>query len=524
MEYQSYSVRKLLDSVKGGGIRIPAFQRGFVWDMDHVAYLMDSIYKNYPFGSLLFWRTKNKLNVERSLGRFDLPEPEEDYPVDYVLDGQQRLTSIFTVFQTDLKPKQDDKWIDIYFDLYSEGHAQESQFYPLKENEVDPGKYFPLSALFDSVKYREATSSLTNEQITQVDRLQEKFKEVSIPVQVLKTEDRSMVAIVFERVNRLGVELDTLQLLSAWTWNENFDLLDSFKNLKEELEDFGFEGVGEDSDLILRCTAAILKEEPSAETLLELTGQVVREEFPRVRNGIKGAIDFLRTQLRVYNLKNLPYPALLIPLSVFFAEPNGKEVSYNAETYDKLKRWFWKSCLGNRYSSQTRKTAIRDIKEINALKNGFLSNIDSMEIVIDGNFFLRNVFRTTTANTKTFVLLLSSKFPKSLISGKDIDLEPVLQAYNRSEFHHIYPKAAFKEISEEKINCLANFCFLSAAENKKVGKKKPSVYIDEVGTIENKLAILATIFCETSDFNDDFDSFVNRRNQKIVKHALSLIE
>jgi hypothetical protein len=52
--------------------------------------------------------------VERKLGRFELPDPEEEYPVDYVLDGQQRLTSIFTVFQTELTPKHDPDWVDIY--------------------------------------------------------------------------------------------------------------------------------------------------------------------------------------------------------------------------------------------------------------------------------------------------------------------------------------------------------------------------------------------------------------------------
>ena len=115
MEYQSYSIKQLLDSVSSGSIRIPAFQRGFVWDMDRVAYLMDSIYKKYPFGSLLFWRTKSKLAIERRLGIFELPAPQEDYPVDYVLDGQQRLTSIFSVFKTELEPILDNSWTRIYW-------------------------------------------------------------------------------------------------------------------------------------------------------------------------------------------------------------------------------------------------------------------------------------------------------------------------------------------------------------------------------------------------------------------------
>jgi uncharacterized protein with ParB-like and HNH nuclease domain len=317
MEHQSYSIRQLLDSVSSGNIRIPAFQRGFVWDMDRVAYLMDSIYKKYPFGSLLFWRTKSKLASERNLGAFDLPIPQEDYPIDYVLDGQQRLTSIFSVFQTELSPIKDSDWTAIYFNLEAREDAQESQFCALQNGDIPSENYFPLNVLFDSVKYREATEKYSKEQVKKLDLLQEKFKEVSIPVQILKTEDRAIVAIVFERVNRLGMKLDTLQLLSAWTWNEDFDLLEKFRNLKDDLEEFGFSEVGEDCDLILRCTAAILKKEITPESLLELSGQNIREAFPKVRNGIFGAIDFMRQQLKIVALRNLPYPALIIPLSVF---------------------------------------------------------------------------------------------------------------------------------------------------------------------------------------------------------------
>lgn len=306
MEYQPYSIRQLLDAVNSGSIRIPAFQRGFVWEMDKVAYLMDSIYKRYPFGSLLFWRTKAKLTIEKKLGQFQLPEPKEDYPIDYVLDGQQRLTSIFSVFQTELLPTVDNGWLDIYFDLKADESVQDSQFLALTKDQVTVERHFPLNVFFDSVRYREATSQFENEQIRKLDKLQEGFKEVSIPVQVLKTDNRATVAIVFERINRLGAPLDTLQLLAAWTWNEDFDLLESFKDLKDDLEEFGFSEVGEDSELILRCAAAILKQEPTPDKLLELNGNQVRAAFPRVRNGILGAIDFMRTQLKISAIKNWP--------------------------------------------------------------------------------------------------------------------------------------------------------------------------------------------------------------------------
>jgi len=96
---ETITIREILDQVARGQIRIPAFQRGFVWEPDRVAYLMDSIHRRYPFGSLLFWRTKEKLKVQRDLGPFKLPEPKMDYPIDYVLDGQQRVTAIFGSFK-----------------------------------------------------------------------------------------------------------------------------------------------------------------------------------------------------------------------------------------------------------------------------------------------------------------------------------------------------------------------------------------------------------------------------------------
>jgi len=527
MEYQHYSVRKILDAVVSGEIRIPAFQRGFVWEMDRVAYLLDSIYKGYPFGSLLFWRTKQKLTTERDLGAFKLPEPQVDYPMDYVLDGQQRLTSIFTVFQTELKSGENPEWSDIYFDLMAPSNPQDSAFVAIPEGrDYDRAKFFPMNVLFDSVKYRAATAHLSKEQVAIIDKLQEKFKEVSIPIQMLKTEDRSIVAIVFERINHLGLPLDTLQLLSAWTWNEDFDLLEKFRELREELSDFGFEGVGDDSDLVLSCVAGILTGKPGAEMLLEVNGGEVRAQFAKVEQGIRGAIDFLRQQLKVVHLRLLPYPSMLVPLAAFFAEPIGKEVVYDGKTYQTLKRWFWKTCFSGRYTSQTRKTTITDIEQMMRLKNGQPSTLDQIDITVTEDFF-NSSFRVGAAATKTFVLMLSNHDARSLLSGKAVDLDKVLQRYNRSEFHHIYPRAFLRDIGipEDLINVLGNFCFLSAAENKTIGRKHPSAYVKELvaGDESGRDEALKSAFCAVSDFDDDYPKFLNARRSRLAAYANELI-
>ena len=155
------SIRKIIEKTLSGEIRIPSFQRGFVWEPEKVAFFIDSLYKGYPIGSLLFWRTNIRLENERQLGNYSLPEPTKGYPLDYVLDGQQRITSIFSVFQTELTAVSTvSSWMDIYYILGSSVESQQSQFVPLDANNVDAKKHFPLNCLFDSVKYRKATEHL----------------------------------------------------------------------------------------------------------------------------------------------------------------------------------------------------------------------------------------------------------------------------------------------------------------------------------------------------------------------------
>lgn len=124
-----FSIRDIISKIQDGIIRIPAFQRGFVWDADDVAFLMDSIYKGYPFGAIQLWRTKELLRTERSLGPFSLFSKDDHYPIDYVLDGQQRITSIFGVFQTEQQVSVDmPNPFKIYFDFTADEDLQDSSF------------------------------------------------------------------------------------------------------------------------------------------------------------------------------------------------------------------------------------------------------------------------------------------------------------------------------------------------------------------------------------------------------------
>lgn len=514
-----YSIRQIVDKVSNGQIRIPVFQRGFVWEPEAVAFLMDSIYKQYPIGSLLFWRTRETLRAERTLGPFALIDKDPAFPIDYVLDGQQRITSIFGVMQTELSPISDDSMFKIYFDLKADPHAQETQFLALSNGEINPERHFPLNALFDTVEYRKQTSRFGDEDIKKMDKLQEVFKEVNIPIQLIETDEKTKVAIVFERINRKGVPLDTFQLLSAWTWSEDFDLRSKFDELKEELEPFGFEEIGNNVDLLLRCTSSILNKNASAESLVNLNGAVVREKFKEIVNGIAGAIDFLKNNLKIETLDNLPYDAILVPLSVFFAVSGNEQVRYDGVQRDKLLKWFWKVCFSRRYSAGVLRNLNRDIEEMVKLRKKEPSNIDNITVNLSEHYFTSNAFRVDTVNTKTFVLLLAQQNPRSFITGNPVTLREVLRDYNKNEFHHLYPNKYLRTQSklEYKSDVLANYCFMSRGENNELGGDAPSIYKTKMNKRYD--AILSSALCPDSLFNDKFNEFIRDRAKILLAKA-----
>jgi hypothetical protein len=517
------TIRQILDLVPRGQVRVPAFQRGFVWDPSMVAFLMDSVYKGYPFGSLLLWRTREQLRFERKLGAFALPERDPEYPIDYVLDGQQRLTSLFGVFQSDIEPDPAVEWSEIFYDLGADPDAQESQFVALATAEVDLRRHFPLKTLFMPVEYRRATEAFGDPDLRRLDDMQARFKEARIPYELLTTEDRAKVAIVFERINRTGVPLDTLQLLTAWTWSEDFDLQRAFEDLRDELIPFGFAAVGEDSNLLLRCCAAILAADASPAALVTLRGAEVRDRFEEIANGIRGAIDFLRANLSVETVSNLPFSTVLVPLSVFFAKPGNQSVQVSDTQRLRLVRWFWRALFARRFSSGVLRNLKEDIDAMLALREGNPSNLGDFAASVGAEFFTASTFRINSVNTKTFVLMLAQLKPLNFVSGQPVPLASVLRDYNRSEFHHLYPRAFLTSVGVPPADQgpLANFCFLSKADNTTLGGVAPSQYRDRMA--DSTREILDRAVCPDSLFADDYTAFLRDRGALLEAMANELV-
>lgn len=264
-------------------------------------------------------------------------------------------------------------------------------------------------------------------------------------------------------------------------------------------------------------------EDVSPDKFMELNGKEVRDRFPEVINGVKGAIDFLKANVHVESLGNLPYSALLVPLSVFFAAPDGKSVKVSNHQRSTLLEWFWRSCFSRRFSAGVIRNLNRDIKEARQLRDGIKSELARVPASVDESFFTEQTFNIGTVHTKVFILLLAQAAPLSFVSGQKITLRDVLQAYNRKEFHHLYPQAYLRDQGREprEINALANFVFMSSADNKELGGVAPSIYRSKIDTGALP-KILEHSYCPAELFDDDFDEFVVRRARTLVDIARRL--
>lgn len=87
-------IEELVKDVKSGDIKLPKFQRPFVWKKEDILKLLDSVYQGYPIGSVLLWLTREKLASERKIADLEINERADEYPTNYLLDGQQRLSTL----------------------------------------------------------------------------------------------------------------------------------------------------------------------------------------------------------------------------------------------------------------------------------------------------------------------------------------------------------------------------------------------------------------------------------------------
>jgi hypothetical protein len=509
-------IDKVLARIADGDIKIPAFQRGFIWDQDQVVKLIDSLYHNFPIGSILLWNSMERLKSTRNVAGFQIPDRQPTYPVNYVLDGQQRLSTIYAVFCRERTPVEaegqyavDHSIFDISFDLVSKGFVPSA--------DVPEGHtHFRLQTLFDPDALFSGMEALSSENRKAVQELHSRFNNYEVPLVTISGRSKGEVGIIFERINNTGSPLSTLDLMVAWTWSEDFHLQEKLNDLLEVLDAKGFGDLP--SRIVLQSLSGILKESTGISTILALGADEVRAKFDTLQESLCRTVDFLTTEFKVNSRALLPHVQQVVGLTYFFAGIN----TPSAEQLPILKKWFWRTAFSSRYSAQTDEKMDGDIQFFKQIAQNKFAGIGDYSYSLDSVLLTKQKLSKSNPHARAFLLLLAQKAPLNLVNGAKIDLGEALSDFNRKEYHHIFPRAFLKKSNykADEIDSICNFTFLPSSANKRISSKEPSDYIVNVVPAgarneileSNLMPLRADIYAA-----NDYREFLKRRSEQVIQ-------
>ncbi len=510
-------IDKLIKRIDSGDIRIPAFQRSYVWKQDQILELLDSIIANYPIGSLLLWHTKERLKHTRNIAGYSIPDSTIEYPVNYVLDGQQRLSSIYAVFSN--KTEQDEETdqynpnldiFEIYYDF------KKKAFRPSTEIDVNSRSVIHLKNLIDTKLLIPALKKLDQKYHEEASDLCSNFLNYEIPVVTIKYRSKGEVGIIFERINNTGTKLTTIDLMTAWTWTDDFHLLEATNELMEDIAEKGFGEIP--YNLIIQAISGVIQNDTTSKAVLGLTGESVRDIWPSFCKSLKKAIDFLATDLNCINSDFLPYVQQLVAITKFYSI-HGKVTAGQLKA---LRKWFWRTSFSDRYSTgQTTNKMNIDINSMIEIRNDNLKAINIYSSSVSKEELLSTKFSKGNPLTRAFLLLMAQYKPIDLVKNSKIDLGIALSEYNRKEFHHVFPKAFLKKLkfSDNEINDILNFCFLPSDSNKSISEHSPSHYFKNI-VYQPKLKLILESNLLPIDLSiyqkNDFKRYLNERANGIL--------
>lgn len=472
-------VRELLDEIAGGKVVLPEIQRAYVWKGPQVAKLMDSLYKEYPSGQILLWDTID-LPITKSLEGVKSPALPPIGTPKIVLDGQQRLTSLFKALADDEDP------IRVYFNVETE----QFQLY-LSRLKADPrwlsvrdvvnGNKHDLDVL-DEIEAAGGPSRKDAKARTYLDRLQRlrKIGEYKFPVEVFRSDDYEAVTELFVRINSAGTRLRAAELvLAQLALRLPGAIVEKFEEALEDYSEVGFEL---DTRVLTRALIVIGTGQSRFRYLGEFWKKSPKELekiWARTRKGVDGAVNFVRHNARFESSEWLPSLNAMIPLAAFFER--NKSVHGNDEA--RLLRWFYIASLRGRYTGSGETSMDEDLKALaaldpigellkNAVPAGGSSAVTPDEF--DDAGWRNPLFPLTYAAAKR-------KGAKDWFTGVSLSKDMVGPDH-QIEVHHIFPKAILKRegVSRHDRDEIANLVFLAAKPNKTISASPPEEYLKKI--------------------------------------------
>ena len=526
---------RLLDEIVAGKIQLPDFQRGWVWDDEHIRALLVSIARSFPIGAVMLLETGGEARFQvRPVEGIRLVQPKD--PERLILDGQQRLTSLTQV----LKLKEpvvtrDEQKREIkrhyYFDIAAaladptaldeaiigvgEDRTRRANFgrdvtldlsTPEKEYEAF---HFPCDQILNSDAWEYGLTSKYPQRLTEYmqfrNRILQPFRSYQVPVIELKKEtSKEAVCLVFEKVNTGGVPLSVFELVTASYAADGFNLRKDWfgadgakgrqsklaaKPLLKELTETDFlQGVSllhtyerQQEDLAARKSGKeVTGVSAKREHVLAMPLAAFQRWADPLTAGFLEAEQFLR-HLGFHHPAFLPYRAQLVPLAATLTRIGDRWLEPRVQ--DKLARWFWCGVFGELYGSATETRIALDLQHL--LR--WIAD-DSAELpatVVAAGFQASRLetmrSRTSAAYRGLYVLLQKEGAQDFFWKARIVDID---RNERGIDIHHIFPRKWCDEqgINAKVYNSIINKTAISYRANRKIGGRAPSLYLQQLQT------------------------------------------
>ena len=482
---------ELLKDVRSGKIRLPDFQRDWKWDVDRISSLLASVSLGYPVGVVMLLETggADVQFATRLVSGVDLAGADKRAER-LILDGQQRLTSLFQALESghvvqtqDTRKQRLERWFYISMEeaLDPDGD-RETAIIAVPADKVQRdnfGKdvvrdlstpeleitqeYFPLSIVFDGAavdawtyQYVQLEPANASERLKRWSTFKNEvlgnITGYTVPVIVLRKETpREAVCTVFEKVNTGGVVLDVFELLTATFAAAEFDLRKDWQGRRRRLDGHKVLRGMQSTDFLQAITLLATRErrlawnegdsdKPPAvsckrKDILKLTHEEYERWAPAVEKGFLWAAAFLTGEM-IYEARDVPYRTQLVPLAAIHvalgasAEAIGK--------VEKIRRWYWCGVLGELYGGATETRFANDLQQVTEWCSGAAAEpITVYESSFDPGRRLTLRTRNSAAYKGIYALLMRGG-SKDWLYDQDITI--ATHHTLAVDIHHIFPK------------------------------------------------------------------------------------
>lgn len=528
-ENHNKKYESLFNEIDTGQIKLPMFQREFVWEKEQSAKLIDSIIKGFPIGTFIFWKTREELRSYKDVGNHKLPDtPKGDY-VQYILDGQQRITSLYAI-RKGIRINKDGREVDykdIFIDLVMPPESDESLTTTDTPSEDDSGRYISVHRLLTS-QISDLFDEFDKEMLRRIEFYKGKLVNYDFSTITIKDYPIEIACEIFSRINTGGKSLTIFEIMVAKTYDESrcFDLADRFETLRDGSEEekrclaeAKFDTLPE--SVVMQCVSAIVSKAVRGRDILKIKRDVFIDTWQLMVESLFSAVDFIRSELRIPVSHLLPYPALAIPLTYFFYHTKNKKPSN--KQIKLLEQFFYWCGVTERYSSASDTKITDDLNKVDMIVNGVEPKYLEGELSISKDKIKQTYFSTGNAFCKSILCLLVYNQPRSFDTDGIVILDNSnLKIASSRNYHHFFPKKYLEVYSKDaEPNLISNITLIDGYSNKhRIGKKPPSDYIgkfsEDNSQIENTLK--SHLINDTKEFgidSDDYDAFIDKRSFEI---------